>query len=388
VPFYHQKYTAAGISRAQLSEFEPEQLPLLPLLTKEELRKYGTSTLCSRRRGKGQFFSSSGTTGTPVQIFYSASFHRQIQAAMEARVRNWAGIHRAMPRGMIGGRRIVPDAGSEPPFYRYNCAEKQVYFSAYHLSAAHAEDYLHGMKRYGVQYMTGYAMSNYLLALLLKSAGLEAPQMEAVITSSECLTSEMRQTISEVYGCKTYDSYSGVENCCLIAETPEGELLASPDMGIMEIHSDSDPLSGELIATGLLNLDQPLIRYQTGDFIRLAGKSPGSGRQMPMIEAIEGRTEDVVTTTDGRQMVRFHQIFTDLALVAQGQVIQWNQRQFEIRLVAMDGFSSAEAAQIRSRMESQVGKDAQIEIRLVDSIPLGANGKFKAVISHLGEPAK
>ena len=39
----------------------------------------------------------------------------------------------------------------------------------------------------------------------------------------------------KVYGCKTYDSYSGVEACGLISENECGQLLVSPDVGIMEI---------------------------------------------------------------------------------------------------------------------------------------------------------
>ena len=65
---------------------------------------------------------------------------------------------------MIGGRRVLPSGDSEPPFYRYNFFEKQTYFSAYHIGPSTVKDYLAGMIDTGVQYMTGYAMSNYFLA--------------------------------------------------------------------------------------------------------------------------------------------------------------------------------------------------------------------------------
>lgn len=383
VPFYHKKYTSAGLTRTKLSRFELDNLSELPYLTKEDLRRFGTSELCSSCRQKGQFFSSSGTTGTPVQIYYTPYFHQTLQAAMEARVRNWAGIHFELPRGMIGGRRIVPQAEAKPPFYRYNCAERQTYFSAYHISAENASDYLDGMKRFGARYMTGYAVSNYLLASFFKETGLRPPPMDAVITSSESLTRPMRETLSEVYGCKTFDSYSGVENCCLISETPEGNLLISPDVGITEILPDSDGENGELVATGLLNFDQPLIRYRTGDRIVRANHTDPQGRAMQTVKEISGRVEDVVLTADGRRMVRFHQIFTALSHVVEGQIIQWGLDEFEILLVVWPGFGPTEEEQLIKRLKSQVGSQAQIAIRRVDQIPRTANGKFKAVISHL-----
>ena len=90
--------------------------------------------------------------------------HQRYAAAAEARSRNWAGINRFNARGMIGGRRVVPDGISKGPFYRYNFIEKQVYFSAYHISAKTAIDYADAIRNYKLDYMTGYAMSNYFLA--------------------------------------------------------------------------------------------------------------------------------------------------------------------------------------------------------------------------------
>ena len=96
--------------------------------------------------------------------------------------------------------------------------KKQVYFSAYHISAKNAAGYLEGIQKYKPDYMTGYAMSNFLLARFFKDAGLKAPPLKAVITSSEKLTPGMRQTFLDVYVCKTYDGCSGVEACGLITE--------------------------------------------------------------------------------------------------------------------------------------------------------------------------
>ena len=390
VPLYRERYSALGFTKSQLERFELEDLFRLPCLTKDDLRQFGTTTLLSSQREKGgQLFSSSGSTGTPVQILYSHAFHQRMNAAMEARVRNWAGVSMKDARGMIGGRRILPHAGSSPPFYRYNIFERQVYFSAYHISHNNSANYLEGIRKYKLGYMTGYAMSNYFLASFFNDLSLDVPQLKAVITSSEKLTDPMREVLNKVYGCRTFDSYSGVENCGLISESPEGELLISPDVGIMEIlNEQGTPVEsggeGEIVSTGFLNRDQPLIRYRIGDRARQGVKLTSScGRQMPKVEELSGRVEDTIVTKDGRQMVRFHGIFIDLSHVLEAQVVQHNLDDFTVRVVTKKGYGSEDEALIIKRMQSQLGTQVNITIQEALSIPRTANGKFKAVVSEM-----
>jgi len=389
VPLYHQRYSALGFTKSQLERFEIEDLSKLPFLTKGDLRRYGISSLLSKKREKGgQFFSSSGSTGTPTKILYSHAFHQRWSAAFEARIRHWASVDRFIPRGMIGGRRVVPTAVSNCPYYRYNIFEKQVYFSAYHISKSSASDYVEGIKKHQVGYMTGYAMSNYFLAKMIDELGLSVPTLKAVITSSEKLTPAMRKVLEKVYHCKSYDSYSGVEGCGLISETKHGELLVSPDVGIMEIidkyGNEVNPgESGEIVSTGLLNYDQPLIRYRIGDRVRLSkSQITKSGHEMPLIDEIEGRVEDKVVGKDGRVMVRFHGLYIDIPHLITAQLIQNDYDDFTCNLVVENGFKDKYMEIIKQRLESQLGR-SKVTFNVVDEIPKNNNGKFQAVISKV-----
>lgn len=388
VPYYRESFTQAGLNRSTLEKFERTDLSKLPYLSKQALRLEGENKLLSdKRESKGDFFASSGSTGTPTQILFSYPMHQRWSAAFEARIRNWAGVNKDVPRGMIGGRRVVPEGKAKPPFYRYNYFEQQTYFSAYHISADTVGDYVSGMRRNRVQYMTGYAMSNYFLARFIKEAGLQAPKLRAVITSSEKLTDEMRALFADVYGCRTFDSWSGVEACALVSECEHGSLHISEDVGLIEVLDDQgNPVEpgqeGEVVCTGLLNYDQPLIRYKIGDRMRLGLDPCKCGRNMPRIEAIVGRVEDTVIGPDGREMVRFHGIFVGIPKIIEAQVIQWSLTKLEIKLVAMSKLSDEEYQLIEHRMQSQLG-DVEVEINDVDAIPRTTNGKFKSVISHI-----
>lgn len=390
-PFYKNRFQKAGISVSELQSFELQDLVKIPLLEKQTLRTLGSTELLSRNREpKGHFFSSSGSTGTPTRILFSHPMHQRWTAAVEARVRHWAGLSGNVPRGTIGGRRVSPAGDERPPFYRYNMVERQVYFSAYHISATNAADYLRGMTRHGIDYMTGYAMSNYFLARFIEQAGLEAPPLKAVLTSSEKLTPAMRATFQQVYGCRTYDAWSGVEACGLVSECEHGRLHISPDVGMLEF---LDPQTGapaapgsmaEVVCTGLLNYDQPLIRYRIGDLMRLSAENCPCGRQMPVVTELEGRMEDLVTGPDGRQMVRFHSIFSGLPQVVEGQIVQEGFDEFQVLVVNEQPLDAASIQLIEKRMKSQLGQ-IRVQVSRVDAIPRGANGKFKAVVSKILE---
>lgn len=389
VPFYRKKFTDSGFTLNDLENFNLSDLSRLPYLEKDELRTFGTTDLiASTKEPGGDFFASSGSTGTPTQILISPRMHQAWSAGFEARIRHWAGVNRKTPRGTIGGRRIIKDGDAKGPFYRYNLVEKQVYFSAYHISPKTVANYVDGMFKHNIEYMTGYAMSNYFLARFIEEAGIKAPQLKAVITSSEKLTPEMRETFRRVYGCPTFDSYSGVEDCGMITECESGSLHISPDLGIIEIlNEQGKPVNpgeeGEAVCTGTLNYDQPLIRYRIGDMLRL-GKNQNCpcGRQMPVIDEIIGRIEDTVVGKDGREMVRFHGIFINIPEIIEAQLIQHTLDMFEIKLVTSQQLNPDQLGLIQSRMESQLGK-INLEINEVESIPRNQNGKFKAVVSKV-----
>ena len=387
VPYYRRIYAEAGFSQHDFSRFEIEDLKLLPYLEKEEVRRFcRTELLSDRREPGGRFFASSGSTGTPTSILYSHAFHQKWSAAFEARIRHWAGLNKDVPRGMIGGRRVVASAESPPPYYRYNRFEKQTYFSAYHISKSAAPNYLEGMREHDVEYMTGYAVSNFLLARMFDDLTLQAPELRAVVVSSEKLTTEMRNMFKKVYGCRTFDSYSGVEACGLISENSAGELVVSPDVAIVEFldaHGKevAPDEEGELVCTGLLNFDQPLIRYRIGDVARLSKKKTSElGLEMPIVEEISGRIEDVVTGPDGREMVRFHGIFIDLAGLLAAQVVQEKVDWIHVNAITDSRFGKAEERTIEERIRSQLG-DVHVTVERVKELARNSSGKTPAVIS-------
>ena len=388
VPFYKKKYSDAGFSIKDFQNFRLKDLNKLPFLEKEELRQFGKTELLSNTRNKGDFYSSSGSTGTPTSIYFSREFHQKWSAAFEVRIREWAGVDRFTPRGMIGGRKIVQE--NSPPFYRYNFFEKQTYFSSYHLSPENIHNYLDGITKGKVKYMTGYANSLYLIAKNFEEANISPPKMKAVISSSEKLTIVMRETLERVFKCRVYDSYSGIEACGLISETPKSNLVISQDVGIIEVIDDQGKLvknncSGELISTGLLNYDQPLIRYRIGDRVSICDEIDSEGEiMMPKIQSLDGRISDILVGPEGQQAGMFHKVFIDINGLIASQTIQKTISHIILRLVVDVDYNVVKSEIIMiDRLKYQLGNSIKVSFNYVKELPRTSSGKIKAIISEI-----
>jgi phenylacetate-CoA ligase len=332
-------------------------------------------------------YSSSGSTGTPIRAICTKGGQQRFAAAREARSYRWAGTSILRPRAMLGGQPVVPEGHARPPYYRYNFAERQVYFSAYHISPETVADYVRGFNRYEPESITGYAFSQFLVARMMLEHGLRFTfGPKAAITSSEKLTPRMREVMRTAWGCAVFEEYGSVENCGLATECEAGGLHVSPDFGIVELlDADGHPVApgveGRVVCTGLLNDAQFLVRYDIGDTAIWSERPCQCGRDhLPVLQSITGRLEDVVVGPDGRELVRFHGIFIDLPYVLEGQVVQRAVDDFLVRLIAEDGFGAEQERMIRGRFEQRLGT-VKVAVERVSELERSPRGKLRAVIS-------
>lgn len=365
----------------------------LPLLEKESIRAEPDGFLRQDIKPKRRLiFNTSGSTGTPIASIWTIQELRSSLALREVRSARWAGVSFKLPRATFSGRMVEPDPESKGPYYRFNAIERQVYFSAFHLRPDTAPLYVKALKEHRVDWMTGYSFSFYLLAKFILDQRLEVPTLKAVITTSEKLTPEMRSVMETAYGCRVYEEYSTVENAVFASECASGRLHVSPDAGVVEIlrpdGSACEPGEvGEVVATCLSRTYQPFIRYRLGDMACWDGEPCPCGRAMPVLKEVTGRIEDAVIAADGRQMVRFHGIFVEQPNVREGQIIQETLSRIRVRVVPVNGFSSADAQDITQRVRQRLGSQVEVIVESVESIPRTKAGKFRAVISLIGQEA-
>lgn len=387
VPYYRRHW-----SREEKAAARRGELPGLPKLGKQPLRADPLAFVRTDRTPRRRLrFHTSGSTGTPCVSIWTVDELRRSMALREVRSAGWAGVSFRRPRATFSGRIVEPDAASRGPFHRFNLVERQVYFSAFHLSPVNAPAYVEALRRHRVEWLTGYAVSSYLLARFILERGLEVPTLAAVVTTSEKLTPNMRRTLEAAFRCRVYEEYSTVENVIFASECEHGKLHVSPDAGIVEIlRADGTPCEpgevGEVVATGLMRDYQPLIRFALGDLAAWEGEPCACGRALPVLREVVGRVEDVVLTADGRRTVRFHGIFLDLPHVREGQIVQESLSRIRVRVVPEPGFGPSDAHRMEARVQQRLGAEVVVEVETVERIPRTAAGKFQAVVSFLEGP--
>lgn len=383
VPYYRDTWSSSEHGAARRGELG--KLPILEkgpvradpgLFVREDVRPWLTFK-----------FNTSGSTGTPVTSIWTPDEVRNSRALREARSVQWAGASFSQGRATFSGRMVVPDSESQGPFHRYNFVERQVYFSAFHLSSRNAMQYVDALWAHKTQWLTGYAVSYYLLARFILEQGLKVPPLRALVTTSEKLTDEMRTVMEAAYGCKVYEEYSSVENAVFASECEHGSLHVSSDAGIIEIlRPDGTACEpgevGEVVATSFVRQFQPFIRYRLGDLASWSEVPCACGRDLPVLKEVVGRVEDVVVGPDGRQMVRFHGVFVGIRSIAEAQVIQEDVDLIRVKVVPSADFGVADEQEVIGRVRQRLGA-VRVVVETVSSIPRTAAGKFKAVISKL-----
>jgi phenylacetate-CoA ligase len=184
-----------------------------------------------------------------------------------------------------------------------------------------------------------------------------------------------REVITEVFGAPVQETYGMAELAVAASECQAGRRHVWPEVGLVETVEE------ELVATGLLNQDMPLVRYRTGDRLARVPKWDHGcpcGRTLPVIDAVDGRIDDVVVTPDGRRLGRLDPVFkSDLAIV-EAQIVQDRIDHLRILVVPAEGFDHSAAKALERRVLDHVGAMV-VDVELTDRIPRGPGGKLRGV---------
>ena len=186
------------------------------------------------------------------------------------------------------------------------------------------------------------------------------------------------------------DTYGMAEIAAAASECEQGRLHLWPEAGHVEIMADwADEVlpegdAGRLVATGLLNADMPLIRYDTGDRATMAGDACACGRSLPVLRAIEGRADDVIVTPDGRAIGRLDPVFKADLPIREAQIIQEEADVLRVLYVPTAAYTAHDGTMLVQRIHDRTGAGMTVILEEVAAVPRAANGKFRAVISRVG----
>jgi phenylacetate-CoA ligase len=391
VPYYRETFRYHGYDPGRFGGLD--DLRRLPVLDRS-IVKHRAGDLKSRDRSlRLTHGHTSGTTGSPISLFYDSGMVEMNYATMDRQYR-WAGLR--LEEGgdrvaVLRGNVIVPLTQKRPPFWRHNRALNQLVCSTFHLSPGTVGSYVEALREYAPAVVDGYPSSLYVLAKLLLNRRERLP-VRAAVTSSETLYDFQREAIEAAFECRVFDYYAAAERVIFTVECDrhEGHHLCE-EYGITEILDDNgEPVApgaeGVMIGTSLHNLGMPLIRYRTTDRAARLPVKCSCGRPLPLLADVTTKAEDVLRLRDGRLIspsVLTHP-FKPLDTIEGSQLVQTDLDRLLVRIVPGGGFSEADRSHLVRELKARLGDDMRVDIEIVDELPRTSRGKFKWVINEVG----
>ena len=291
--YYGEKYKALGIDGVK----SQEDFLKLPFSEKNDLRNaYPLGIMACDESEIVRIHSSSGTTGQPVIIPYTAK-DVDDWAIMFARCYEMAGITK---NDRI---QITPGYGLWTAGIGFQAGCERLGAMAIPMGPGNTEKQLKMM--IDLKSTVIAATSSYALMLgeeVTKRGLLDKISLKKGIIGSERWSDAMRARIHEELGIELYDIYGLTE-----IYGPGIGINCQKDSGIhywddyiyIEIINPvtgepvPDGEDGEIVITTLVKEGAPLIRFRTHDLSRIIPEKCSCGSKFPRIDIIKGRSDDM-----------------------------------------------------------------------------------------------
>ena len=292
--FYGQKLREAGIKGVS----SVEEFQQLPFSQKQDLRDaYPLGLMAVPEEEVVRIHSSSGTTGTPVIIPYTAK-DVDDWAEMFKRCYEFAGITN---RDRI---QITPGYGLWTAGIGFQNGAEKLGAMVVPMGPGNTNKQIQMMMDMKSTVITATSSYALLLAEEIEKRGIkDKVHLKKGVIGSERWGKKIRDRISSELGIELYDIYGLTE-------------IYGPGIGIsckydkgMHIWDDYvyleiiDPKTGknvpdgefgEIVITTLVKEGAPLIRYRTHDISRIIPGQCPCGSQFPRIDIISGRSDDMI----------------------------------------------------------------------------------------------
>lgn len=390
-PFWRRRLDEARIRPDDVRRLE--DLPKLPLLTKDDVRQGGSDMLADNYDRRTIFsHPTSGSTGMPVTL-YTAPDALQTEFAF-----HWArrrpGITRRDRYASFAGLQIVRPGATRPPFWRNNWLSQQRMYSIFHMGEGTLGHYVRDLDAFGAVYWQGYPAAMYTIADYIERHGLRlANPPRAAFSTSEELQPVYRQTVERVLGTKVWEMYGQGEYIGSITEYPCGHMHYDMDYGILEfldMGREDGLVKAELVCTGLYCHGWPLLRYRIGDIVLYDPDEPLGPQcriQGPIIRKVFGRTGQFFVLPDGTRVGNISVIAKKCRNIITMQVVQEIAGEVEVLVQKAPAFEPTDEQVIRDMFGAKLGTDLKLHIRYVDKPLLTRSGKFLSIISRLNQGA-
>lgn len=388
VPYVRRRMQESGVGPGDIRDVG--DLRRLPLMTKADIRCH-RSELRAQNATRLSPFTTGGSTGEPL-IFDLGKERIASRVACRQRVAGWWGVGIGEPEIAVWGSPIEVTRQDWLRGLRDRLFGAKL-LSAFEMNESVIRDYIEIIESGEWRQIFAYPSAIHLLCLHARRArkNLRKAGVKVVFVTSEVLLPHQRELIRDTFGCPVANGYGGRDSGFIAHECPQGGMHLMADAVITEI-VDSEgravPVGepGEIVVTDLYSREAPFLRYVTGDIGVLSDQQCNCGRPLPLLASIEGRSNDVVATEDGRLM--HGQSLVSRLMTVEGleqfRIVQKRVDFFHVQLVCNAAYQRQSGEEwIRTGWTRLLRIPIQVTFEYLSRIPADPRGKYRHIVSEV-----
>lgn len=329
--------------------------------------------------------STSGTSGRPLKLIINADRY-VTEMAFNTRMLERAGWDYGV-RASI--RRKQLPAGKD---FIVNPATKELIFDGYRTDREYIAKMLGTMRRLGCVTLYGYSSTISQVLHCMKNYGLDASFIRLAILTSEPVLPSHFEFIEDEMGIKIVTFYGHTEKLIFLEQVDRHTFTIEPGYGFVEIIGDdgkpvvSPGAEGELVGSTFYNRAMPLLRYRTGDYATLTGKTMiVEGITKPTVDSISGRRDkSIIYRIDGSYTTAAAFEIHDERRMSFEAIQYLQERRGYLVVLVVKGHNydpADEAFMLHHYGHAMLGEE-YVEIRYVNTLITQPNGKTLVVVNQ------
>jgi phenylacetate-CoA ligase len=380
VPYYQQKYKAAGIERGDIRSLA--DFARLPVLTRDEIRAH-REELRAANVAPLLPHATGGSSGAPTRFYITRDSYDWRTAAAH-RAYSWSGVELGELTLFLWGAPIgAPPRWKLAKVHAFNALQRQKIVSTFSQSPALWQLVYAWQCQRRPALIVGYVSSLEAYAEYLAAQALSPPPPRAVIGAAEPLALATRQRIQASLGAPVFNTYGSREFMSVAAECgAHAGLHVHAENLVVETARPAAEGASDILVTDLHNYGMPFVRYAIGDLGILDDSPCACGRGLPRISSIEGRALEVLRTPEGRVVPGevFPHLMKEFPEIRQFQARQLALDHIVISAVLDQPLSAAHRELMESELRKFFGANLRMDFERVDTIPPLASGKRRVTI--------
>lgn len=387
-PFYAKRFAECGVEPRKFEALE--QLADYPSLTKQDLLLHREQMVNPEFEASQRLYiTTGGSSGVPVGFYLHKGVSRPKELAyLEAQ---WS------RRGYRSGDRVavirggVTSSKANGGISYYDATRNWLILSSYHLTLERLPEYVAALNAFRPQHLHAYPSAALMLARGLEQLGLKLEcKLTSLLCGSEKLTRESQAYLEHAFGTRVFHWYGHSERAVLAGQgRSSNHLHFWPTYGFVEFGEPDADGHREVIGTSFHNHVMPLVRYRTGDYVKLAneeGGMTGPGMESwPAVSEVVGRDYEFLVSASGRRVsltaINMHdRIFDGLMAV---QFYQEREGEVEFRYQSGPQWQSTGVEPMRKGLLKKLGDDFALVLREVREVEKTSAGKHQWLMTTL-----